>query len=277
MPTNPGQSPAGSPAKPITPARPRVLIGTLSCGEGDFEECRRSVAAQTYPCEQYVIQDLPEPEANYRLYRTFADSSADCLIRLDADMVFKDKTALAGIIARVAGTSWHKVSHLVDDFFTGKPMMGVHCYTRAVEFDWAAFKTGELYPDRRNSVMRLPAAERSKVWKVYDAPGDTPVWHCRWTTEPQAFHFGYHRWIKHQHDTCRAVLDNYRAHPAEPRLELACLGMLAAAKRPTHAAASYGPEFQGIYQDALRERGDARRTIEALDRALIAVKAKSAA
>ncbi len=65
----------------------RVLIGTLYCGEGDFDACRASVREQRHPCEQFVVSHLPEPQANYELYRPLSEGRAVYPVRLDAHMV----------------------------------------------------------------------------------------------------------------------------------------------------------------------------------------------
>jgi hypothetical protein len=229
---------------------PAVMIGTMCCGEGDFEHCRRSVHAQTTRCEHHVIRDLPEPAAHAALYRGFKESGADYLIKLDADMVFKSPDAVATILGRIEGTALRKVSHQVDDFFTGRAILGIHCYSRDVEFDWAAFERHDLYADRRNSVHALPAPERPRVWRIYD---EAIAWHCRWATDLQAFHYGYHRWLKDQFDVCRQVLDHHQSEPGDSRLRLACLGMIAAASHPDPRAASYGPLLESLYDRALTQ------------------------
>lgn len=226
-----------------------VLVGTLYCGEGDFDECRRSVAEQDYPCRHEIIADLPEPEAHHRLYSLFQASDADLLVKLDADMVLKNKRTLGLIVSRMArsggGPGYQCVSHHVDDYFTGRPILGVHCYSRSVQFDLSALRPGELFTDRRNSVLRLPPAERAKAWKIFD---DAAAWHCRFATPRQAFHFGYHRMMKHQHGICGEVLANLGRHPADERLAMACAGMVVGAERPDPIAASYGPAFESVYE-----------------------------
>ncbi len=236
----------------------KVLIGTLWCGEGDFQACRHAVRRQTHPCESHVIADLPEAEAHRRLYRQFKESDADYLIKVDADMVLRDPGMIGRIVGRIEGTGLHCVSHHVDDFFTARPILGIHCYSQDVEFNWGAIREGELCPDRRNSVSAAPAAERARIWRICD---ETVAWHCYFATERQAFHYGYHRWLKHQHDVCRQVLEHWRAEPCETRLEMACVGMLAAHRRGRKTACSYGEAFEEAYGAACAG-GAARRAVE---------------
>ncbi|MBL8764853.1 MAG: hypothetical protein JNM07_11350 [Phycisphaerae bacterium] len=230
-----------------------VLIGTLHCGEADFEHGRASVQRQDIPCSQYVISDLPEPEANLRLYRTFKDSGAAYMVRLDADMVLARPDAVRLMVERIAATGALKVSHPVDDFFTGGPMMGIHLYSQGVEFDWAAFAPGQLFPDRANNVLRAPPRERARVWRIFDEP---LAWHCRYANDHQSFHFGYHRWMKRQFPICRRVLERSASLPGEPRLLLACAGMLAAARAPSSDAVSYGAAFEHARAGSLSTRAD---------------------
>ncbi|MFZ4575184.1 MAG: hypothetical protein ACOYN0_12350 [Phycisphaerales bacterium] len=223
-----------------------VLLGTLSCGEADLDRCMAAARAQTYPCEQYVIANLPEPEANYRLYRTFFESTADFMIRLDADMVLSSPDAVRTMVERIEAGAWHKVSHPVADFFTDRPIMGIHIYSRKVEFDWAAFRSGELHPDRRNSVLRASKEERARIWKIYDEP---LALHCHFADDHQSFHFGFHRRMKNQLDVCRRVAEHAERNP-DPRLAWACLGALAAHAWPDAAAVSYGTLFDDVVSRA---------------------------
>lgn len=223
-----------------------MLLGTLSCGEADLPHCVRSVRAQTYPCQQYLIEDLPEHEANYRLYRTFFDSDADYMIRLDADMVLVADDAVARMVERIERGGWHKVTHRVADFFTGHSILGIHIYGRRVVFDWDAFRSGELFPDRRNSVLQAAPEERQRIWKVYDEP---LALHCHHASAEQAFHFGFHRRMKGQTEVCARVAA-HADRDADPRLRLACLGVLAAAAWPSIQAVSYGLELQELMQRA---------------------------
>ncbi len=225
----------------------RVLIGTLYCGEGDFDACRASVREQRHPCEQFVVSHLPEPQANYELYRPLSEGRADYLVRLDADMVLSSPDAVGTMVARIQGTPYEMVSHHVDDFFTASPMMGVHIYARSCEFDLEAIRAGSLFPDRCNSTLRAPAQRRHLVWKTYD---ECLVRHCHHATPVQAFHFGYHRWLKRQEKVCRLVLEHWERRPDDERLRLAVMGMHACAMNSGAGGASYGVRLEGMFEAA---------------------------
>ncbi len=164
----------------------RALILTLYSGEGEFERCRRSVAAQDgVVVEHRVFEHLPNREAHDRLYRTITEERDrfDLFVKLDADMALADAGALGRMVA-----PFHKIDRLdhlvmgVDDWMTGTDMIGVHAFSPRVRWE----DHDELLyvdPDPLYPGLKLVVA----------APRPPVVDHCFDPTPMQAFHFGVHR------------------------------------------------------------------------------------
>jgi hypothetical protein len=225
----------------------RVLVGTLYCGEGDFDRNRESVRGQTWPCEQVVISNLPEVEAHRRLYQIFTNSTYAYLLKLDADMVLKSAQAIETLVGLMECTKKKHIVHLVDDFFSNAMIEGIHFYRRGVMWDWSRFTQGCLRPDCLDDVARSWFRSESRKYRKSIA------WHCHYASEKQAFHFGYHRWVKGRtvkssKICCSRVFQHYLADPDNTLLRLACVGILAASSNGSENNHSYGPHFDQLFE-----------------------------
>ena len=236
-------------------ARLNVLVGTLACGEGDLPSCLRALREQDHPFEHVLIENQTEAEAHRRLYRRFHESDADILVKVDADMVLVNAGIVRFIVGRMEETGSPNVLHMVDDFFTCRPIGGLLTVTQEMRYDIEGIGEHDLYPDRRYAKAGLGKEELAARKRVF---GEVVARHAHECTDLQAFHYGYHRWLKQQYAICARVGDCLRAYPHETRRGWACLGMVAASEHPDPRAASYGAAL-----DALAAQAGAR--VHALD------------
>jgi len=181
----------------------RVLVGTLYTGENEFEQSKRSLQRQTHEhWEQVVLKHLPNKEAHDRLYRTFMEHADDfdLFLKLDADMVFRSKTALRTLVKLFKSHPELDDALLaVRDWASDSLIMGLHAYShRAV---WTSSEE-ELFVDHTPSVPGKRLATKGPPAPLVDhSPDPSPF---------QAFRFGVHRALKVvQRD--RSRLDLFRA------------------------------------------------------------------
>lgn len=171
------------------PLEPRILVGTLHCGERDFERCLESLERQSYRrWEHLILRDLPNKLAHDRLYREFMNraSEFDLFLKLDADMVFRRDDALARVVElfRVRPALDHLES-LVYDWYSDSLTKGLHVFSnRAV---WRCSED-TLFVDP-------PPAVPGTRLLLRDAPAPLVV-HCPDPSPEDALCFGVHRALK---------------------------------------------------------------------------------
>jgi len=168
---------------------PRVLVGTLFCGENEFGLLKQSLHKQTYlHWDHFVLENLPNKEAHDRLYRTFMERSDDfdLFLKLDADMVFQSPESLRILVELFE--SEPELDHAilaVHDWASDMLIMGLHAYSNR-----AIWKTSdeELFVDYSPSVpgKRLSTKEPPAPIVIH-SPDPSPF---------QAFQFGVHRALK---------------------------------------------------------------------------------
>lgn len=108
---------------------PVILIITAECGEPQFAEQIKQIQKQKgVDCRQVVISNLPTLEAEQKIYEAARDAGdVDWILRLDGDMTFNGDQSIRHLVdeAIEAGNP-DRYTTPVDDFYTGKPLMGVH-------------------------------------------------------------------------------------------------------------------------------------------------------
>jgi hypothetical protein len=169
--------------------QPRILVGTLFCGENEFGALKQSLSEQTYPHWKHVVyKNLPNKEAHDRLYRTFMEEQGDfdLFLKLDADMVFRTDEGLERIVRIFEEDP--DLDHLtlaVWDWYSDSLIEGLHTFS-----DRARWETGE--ESRFVDPSPLIRGKRQKLWTdpapvVDHSPDPSPF---------QAFRFGVHRALK---------------------------------------------------------------------------------
>jgi hypothetical protein len=183
---------------------PRVWVGTMFCGEGDFEKSKEALKQQEgVDVFHHVIAHMPEREAHNALWaawRKYRSENPDCIfVKVDADTVLRHKDVLNHVVGlfrintRVTG-----IQCQLDDYFTGGFIAGLNCFSPKVTFRDTA---DDLFCDRNVDV------DHDLVMRMGDLPESlTPAAnHCHHAHPQQAFHFGVHRILKGQHHIINAT------------------------------------------------------------------------
>lgn len=165
-----------------------VRVGTLYAGEGEYEQCKRSVARQSYQGIEHVfIEHMSKKEALSTLMEGFLASSADILIKVDADMVLLDPDFVRRVVQIFATNSeLQMVQMAMLDYFSGDLMQGINAYRQGLP--WLTEKQDSLFTDR----VKVDPKRRLVTWTTF---ADASI-HCPNPTPFQAFHFGVHRGVK---------------------------------------------------------------------------------
>lgn len=223
---------------------PRIFVGTLCCGEGDYDDCVNSVLRQSNVIvEHVIIRDLPEQEAHNELYVlwTLIKQSFDAFVKVDADTVLAHDNVLASYANMLSDNS--RVTGIqapLHDYFTDDMINGLNCYTPSVVFS----SSPVLYCDRTDTNHDIVLKAKDVVSELKPAG-----YHCHKASDVQAFHFGYHRGLKNQHDVMNRVILAWQKHKDHKRA-LAIAGFNAA-KTCTHNADYSSVEFKEMFDIAV--------------------------
>lgn len=182
---------------------PKVFVGTMYCGEGDFAMCCEAVRTQTsVQIEQVIIKDMPELEAHNALWQAWRDvqhTGYDLFIKVDADTVLAhDRVALEIFQMVQANPRITGIQAPLHDYFTDSFIDGLNSFTPKVTFQDGRDK---LCCDRNVDVNHDVVVKSASVVQSLRPAGR----HCYFATPLQAFHFGLHRTLKGQHDVMARV------------------------------------------------------------------------
>ncbi len=226
----------------------KLLVGTLYCGENEYEECVNAIRAQTFQNFDHItFENLPELEAHYSLYGHFLEHADqyDLLIKIDADVVLNSEDLFEGIFKKFTDNPWLEVMNIgVDDFFTGEMIAaGIQVYRNTVRWD---FSKDTVFPD-----VPIMDPERYMYDKTDLAPAAV---HCKNPSPYQAFHYGVHRGLKsiqRKHSTSHwsllnKVWQNF-LKVGDRRIGLAVLGAELV------YAGEFGREDQNYTQSKMKE------------------------
>lgn len=204
---------------------PKIFIGTLYCGENDFEQSKIMIENQKDVIVKHqVISNLKEKEAHNALWKAWREANNgdfDLFVKIDADTVLCHDLILSEIWK--VFNSDKEITGLqapLHDFFTANHINGLNCFAPSVEF---ANSTDSLFCDRKVDY------KHKKVIKSNNVPRQlVPVgYHCHNSNEEQAFHFGVHRALKQQHDIINQVVNAWKIY-GDDRRAYAILGALHA-------------------------------------------------
>lgn len=222
--------------------KPRIFVGTMFCGEAEYEECKRLVAAQeNVVVEQFFLENLPEYEAHNALWTAWNERKAsfDLFIKVDADTLIDDPKMFSKIYKEFAANSRLTGMQIpLHDYFMDGPVFGLNCFSPKVVFTPAQSK---LYADRADSGHDI-TYKHDKVAHLTPAGR-----HCAYPTDRQAFHFGLHRMKKRQRENIVKVYYAWKKHGDRAR-QLALLGALAASHcNPDHDYAD--DDFNTVFEE----------------------------
>lgn len=204
---------------------PKVLIGTLFCGEGDFSSCKKAIEAQkNVLIEHFVIKDKKEQDAHNELWATFSDASSndnfDFFTKIDADTILDHESVIETIAkifnsnARITGIQAPLYDYFTDDFING-----LNSFRPSVRFNSAP----QLWCDRADTNHDI-------IIPSYKVPNNIrPAGlHCFQATLKQSFHYGLHRKLKNQTNIILKVKSAWEKHNFDRTRGFALIGALLA-------------------------------------------------
>lgn len=194
---------------------PRVFVGTMHCGEGDYAACCDAVRQQVGVNVTHMsIDNLPERDAHnalWRAWRAVQHEGFDMFVKVDADTVLAHNEVLfefwkyVRVEPRVTG-----IQAPLMDYFTDGFINGLNCFTPAVIF---RDTNDPLYCDRNVDIGHDVTLSSDRVCDRLRPAG----YHCYNATNEQAFHYGLHRALKHHGETIERVRAAWLKHRDERR------------------------------------------------------------
>lgn len=229
-------------------ATPRILVGTLECGEAEFADCRSALAAQCgVRLSHFVVSGRAELAAHRALFEYWneARGAFDLFVKVDADTVLRGEDALSrlwGLFRNDAEVTGAQVE--LHDYFSDGAIAGLNCFAPCVRF---SLPGDELYCDR------VREEGHRRLLRVGDTVALSPIGdHCLSPHPRQAFHYGYRRMLKGQSGYLRALLSAWRRLGGEGRL-WALVGARSAFLRPLTRTSYEDPEFRRLFEEVQRE------------------------
>lgn len=206
---------------------PQVFVGTMYCGEGNFDECNKQIARQQgVNIQRVIIANLPEKEAHNRLWQSWRGvqhNGFDMFVKVDADTVLahdeviQEFWSLMSSDPRITG-----IQAPLLDYFTDGYINGLNCFSPKVTFRDTA---DVLFCDRQVDVDHDLVVKSDNVSQRLRPAG----YHCYHPTEAQAFHFGLHRALKGQRQVIDLIKSAWHRHGDRNR----ALALIGAACAPT--------------------------------------------
>lgn len=222
--------------------RPRVFVGTMYCGEHDFEGCKAAIASQAdVEVVHCIIENLPERDAHNRLWaswRAVQNTGFAMFVKVDADTVLAHDHVLVELSnvlkanPRITG-----IQAPLHDYYTNGFINGLNCFTSDVIF---SDSTDTLYCDRNVDTGHDIVMKAENVPESLRPAGK----HCHNASPIQSFHFGLHRTLKNQHATLARVRAAWQIKHAETLDDNRSFALLGAA-----AAGSFTREGGFNYND----------------------------
>ena len=167
----------------------RILVGTLYCGENEFDDCRAAIHSQTHvQWDHFVIANKPNKEAHQSLYSEFMSRADefDFFVKVDADMVLTRPTVFEEIVSWMeAHPDIDDLQIAVDDFFSDQLIAGMHAFRSGVRWNQDA---EQVFVDD----WPVPVQRRHTDFCQL-APA---ALHCPNPSAFQSLHFGMHKGIK---------------------------------------------------------------------------------
>ena len=173
---------------------PRIFVGTLACGEAEFEDCCEAIAQQkNVLVHHHIISDLPEFDAHKKLWKDWSSQKQkfDLFVKVDADTVLSRNTALNEIHNLFSDPSVTGAQILLHDFFTNQLIPGLNAFSLSVSFRTSRNRLFADHSDYNHNVVLKGDAVKYLAPIGFHSPRPHPK---------QAFHFGLHRTLKKQYD-----------------------------------------------------------------------------
>lgn len=194
--------------------KPKIFVGTMYCGEGDFEKCKNAILNQVnVETEHFIVQDKPEKEAHDTLFTKWNQLKKDfsLFVKVDADTVLNGDDILKKIFDFMYSDK--DITGLqipIYDYFTDSLIAGLNCFKPEVIFNT---NSHHLYCDRVDSGHKKQIV--GNAVPEYFIPG---AHHCNYATNKQAYHYGVHRALKNQRTNIQKVYNAWKTHKDDLRL-----------------------------------------------------------
>jgi hypothetical protein len=198
----------------------KVFVGTMEHGESDFSMCKESIKMQSgVEITHHIVSNLPEKEAHESLFTAWneAKTTHDLFLKVDADTVLFHNEVIRNYISifekneRVTG-----VQAWLHDYMTDRYIFGLTCLRNTVN---VATQVNKLYPDRADTGHDI-------VLRGNDLPKELiPAGkHCWYSSETQAFRYGFHRGKKKQKDILTSVFSAWEKNGFDDLRGLCLMG-----------------------------------------------------
>lgn len=181
--------------------KPRIFIGTMYCGEGDYRACCEAIQQQEdVTVHQTVISNLDEKTAHNALWNAWRSErqTFDMFVKVDADTVLAHPKVLLSFWNMMQSNS--RITGIqapLLDYFTDGFINGLNCFSPKVTF---LTTTDELYCDRVDVDHDIVIKSKDVIDELKPAG-----YHCYQASELQSFHYGIHRKLKNQHQIINLV------------------------------------------------------------------------
>lgn len=179
----------------------KIFVGTMEHGELDFQASKESIQNQVgFEITHHIVSNLPEKEAHEKLFSAWNEAKKDhqLFLKVDADTVLSHNEVIKNFVevfesnSRVTGAqAW------LHDYLTDSLIYGLTCLKNTVN---VATKVDKLYPDRADTGHDIVLRGNQLPEKLIPAGK-----HCWYSSESQAFHYGFHRGKKNQSDILNKV------------------------------------------------------------------------
>lgn len=202
----------------------KVFIGTIECGEADFDFCKKAIASQSgVSFDHFIVSNLPEKEAHERLYQRWNDEKKnyDLFLKIDADTVLSSNDVVSTYVSMFENNaSLTGIQAFLYDYFTDSYIFGLGCVKNTVTI---ATKVDPLYCDRVDTNHQI-VLRGNQLPKVLNPAG----YHCFHASEAQALHYGLHRGKKRHDDTMVKVLSAWKNNDNDRKRGMALIGFFLA-------------------------------------------------
>lgn len=224
---------------------PKVYVGTLYCGENDFDSCVESIISQkSVQVTHHIIKNENEQEAHNKLWDSWnkVKNEHDFFVKVDADTVLAHDFVLENFWSMLSSNS--RITGIqapLHDYFTNSHINGLNCFRNNVIF---MNSTDSLYCDRNVDTGHDIVIKSNDVIDELKPAG----YHCHNANAKQAFHYGVHRTLKKQVATMNLVKATWKIYKDDIRA-YALLGSMYA-KKFTKENHSYSTQ---MFNDAFQE------------------------
>ena len=179
---------------------PNIFVGTMECGEGDFESCKNKINSQSgVNVTHCIISGYSEKDAHNKLWESWnsVKEDFDYFVKIDADTVLIRDNILRLVFDTMSLFGATGMQVPIYDFYTDKLISGMNCFSPDVIFKETK---DELFCDRVDT-------NHKKEIKGSSVPSALVpcARHCFESTNEQSFHFGVHRMLKNQKNIIQDV------------------------------------------------------------------------